>query len=126
MGSFPLVRFRREEIGGEGIRAGAEIEVGSFIVEYPGRKSKKRIEGPYVIEIKKGRLWIDGASRGNLSKFINHSCDPNCTLYIEPSDLRALIFAAKKIAKDEELTLSYSPVKTDLPFECLCPKCVPK
>jgi hypothetical protein len=123
IGSFPLVQFRRDDIEGEGIKAGAEIEAGSFIVEYTGRKSKKRIEGPYVIEIRKGRLWIDGARRGNLSKFINHSCDPNCTLHIEPSGLRAMIFAAKNIARGEKLTIRYSPSKEDLPFDCVCPKC---
>ena len=120
--SHLLARFRCDDIQGEGVRALARIEGGSFIIEYKGNLSRKKIEGPYVVEVCKGSKWVDGAVGGNLSRLINHSCDPNCVLHIEPFNKKAMIFAARTIVVGEELTLNYS--KDGLPFDCACQKCV--
>ncbi len=118
---LPIARFRREDIGGEGLKAQAAIEAGTFIMEYRGKRSSKEIAGLYVLEVCEAKIWIDGAVGGNDSRFINHSCDPNCVIYIEPARQRPMIFAQKKIAMGEELSLKYS---NDLPFECLCGVCI--
>ena len=35
----------------------------------------------YIMEIENG-FYVDGKHKGNLSRFINHSCDPNCELVV--------------------------------------------
>ena len=74
-------------------------------------------------------LWFSGtldcvvdASRcGNPSRFINHSCDPNCELqrWYCGEEIRIGIFAIKNIEKGAELTYDYqlSAVQS---FVCKC------
>jgi SET domain-containing protein len=33
----------------------------------------------YIMELQNG-IYVDGKHKGNHSRFINHSCDPNCEL----------------------------------------------
>jgi len=44
--------------------------------------------------------------RGNAARWINHSCDPNCTTF-EDDDSRVFIEARRKIPPGEELTYDY-------------------
>lgn len=122
-GDVLTARFWCEEIGGEGLRAEATIEAGTFIIEYRGKRSTASISGAYVLEVSKGNIWIDGEIGGNDSRFINHSCHPNCIIYIEPSRQRPMIFARQRITMGEELTLKYA---NELAFECLCKVCTQK
>ena len=48
---------------------------------------------------------IDGARGGNASRFINHSCAPNCQAYA--FDDRLYIYALVDIARGDELTFDY-------------------
>jgi len=52
---------------------------------------------------------IDGNARGNFSRFINHSCEPNCEAEMEDvrGVTRVFIHALREIAKGEELTYNY-------------------
>eukprot|EP01006_Ploeotia_vitrea_P019727 TRINITY_DN51964_c0_g1_i1.p1 TRINITY_DN51964_c0_g1~~TRINITY_DN51964_c0_g1_i1.p1 ORF type:complete len:678 (-),score=35.13 TRINITY_DN51964_c0_g1_i1:90-2123(-) len=80
--------------------------------------------GPFTKEVK---CFFVG------SAFVNHSCEPNCTISLEDNNL---IFRAKRfIPKDEEVTISYSffPPGIEifskrlrgplLGFQCLCERC---
>ena len=49
---------------------------------------------------------IDAGVGGNIARFINHSCKPNC--YIEIKDGVIWMRAAKTIRKGEELTYNYN------------------
>jgi hypothetical protein len=121
--AFLSQRKKIDKDTGESVNlALSSLSGGSFIIEYKGNLSRKKIEGPYVVEVCKGSVWVDGAVGGNLSRLINHSCDPNCVLHVEPFNKKAMIFAARTIVVGEELTLSYS--KDELPFDCACQKCV--
>jgi len=53
-----------------------------------------------------GRWSRDAAVGGNLSRFINHSCRPNC--WIEVVDKTIWIRASRTIRHGEELTYDYS------------------
>ena len=44
-----------------------------------GEAAKKGVVDMYFMEINNA-LAIDARTKGNLSRFINHSCDPNCEL----------------------------------------------
>lgn len=48
---------------------------------------------------------IDGSREGDPSRFINHSCDPNCETVIEED--RVFIDTIRKIKADEELVYDY-------------------
>ena len=50
-------------------------------------------------------LLVDGGAGGNVSRWINHSCDPNCTSVIE--DRRIYIDSLRDIEPGEELTFDY-------------------
>jgi uncharacterized protein len=113
-----------ESGAGTGLKTTTSIPENTFIIRYTGRKHTKPCTGPYVLEVLSGKLWLDGATGGNLSRFINHSCDPNCEVYVEPIKGRAMIFAKTPIGQDEELTIRYTHHRKDLPFECRCRCCL--
>ena len=52
---------------------------------------------------------IDPTNSGNIARFINHSCDPNCqtTKWQVLDEVAVGIFAIKDIQEDEELTFNY-------------------
>lgn len=55
-------------------------------------------------------LYLDAADQGNISRFMNHSCEPNVTchgIFYEGRMIIA-IFAARKINMGEELTFDYN------------------
>lgn len=66
---------------------------------------------------------IDAGPRGNMARFINHSCDPNCDTepWIVNCDKRIGIFANRDIAIDEEFTFNYQLEQFgDAKTKCLC------
>ena len=77
------VRIGRSATG-LGLFATKPIESGAYIVTYRGRRiptaeaqdRERRFGAKYMFEI--NRHWtIDGSSRRNLGRYINHSCDAN-------------------------------------------------
>ena len=67
-------------------------------------------------------LWT-AKRKGNLSRFINHSCDPNCELvrWVVKGRTRIGIFAVKDIAADEPLSYDYQFDTQDADtFQCAC------
>lgn len=56
---------------------------------------------------------VDGEHTGNATRFINHSCDPNCAVYTVQFDKNnnfiysLAFFATEDIPKDTELTFDY-------------------
>ena len=117
---------------GLGLFATALIEKGAFIVEYKGRQiptreaqeSETRYGSKYMFEIN-SRWTLDGSSRSNLARYLNHSCRPNAE-----SDLvkgKIIIRAIKTIRPDDEITFDYGREYFDLyikPVGCKCAKCV--
>jgi len=102
---------------GRGAFATRTIRKGECIIEYRGVRSSYDIacERPltdpndpfhtFMFELSDGRV-IDAAVRGNAARWINHSCDPNCTTF-EDDDSRVFIEARRKIPPGEELTYDY-------------------
>jgi len=115
---------------GRGLYAKTDIQKDSFITEYVGeviplakvshRKARYKAEGQshlYFLtpnsESHRGgppRCVIDATKKGNNSRFINHSCMPNC--YVEGwhvgESVRMGIFANQFISEGEELTFDYN------------------
>jgi hypothetical protein len=110
--------YESESGAGLGLKTTIAIPGAEYIIRYTGKKCYNSCAGPYVLEVLPGKLWLDGGSGGNLSRFINHSCTPNCELYIEPITKRAMIFAIAPILPGEELSIRYTIESKNLPFKC--------
>jgi SET domain-containing protein len=54
--------------------------------------------------------FIDATKKGDIGRFANHSCNPNCYVakWVVDNRLRMGIFAKRDIKKDEELTFNYN------------------
>jgi SET domain-containing protein len=128
-------------IHGRGVFARRLIPAGTRIIEYRGERvpwheaeRRKDDQGPlnltYFFSLSDGRV-IDGGSRGNDARFINHSCEPNCEAY-EHEDGRVYIYALQDIARGEELSYDYAliyeerhtpAVKRAFACHCGAPSC---
>ncbi|OQR71758.1 histone-lysine N-methyltransferase SUV39H2-like [Tropilaelaps mercedesae] len=144
---LPLTIFKTMSRGW-GVRAEQKIARGTFIAEYLGELmtsaeavSRHSVNFSYLFDLQPYRdrpveNTVDAAIYGNVSRFFNHSCDPNIAIsyaYIEnhnPAAPRLAFFARRDIARYEELTFNYcmqttGTVGTLTKVECKCgsPKC---
>jgi SET domain-containing protein len=112
---------------GLGLFTRKRIPRGDLVVEYTGlllpSEEAYRRGGRYLFEVN-SRWIIDGAGRENISRYINHSCRPNC----EPRTrgIRVLIYARRNIRAGEELSYDYGKEYFDeliKPKGCLCDHC---
>jgi uncharacterized protein len=107
--------------------AAERIPKNKRIIEYAGelithRQSARR-EQRYLAS---GRIWCfnvnrrwvrDAAVGGNLARFINHACRPNC--YVQIVGRTIWIRAARTIEPGEELTYDYSTGgAAEIPCRC--------
>jgi hypothetical protein len=122
--------IRRSRIQGRGAFASRDIRKGERIIEYTGERvsaaeADRRYDGDgrhhtFVFALASGRC-IDGGSGGNDSRFINHSCGPNCEAIEDRGHV--YIDAVSDIRRGEELSYDYSyePVgDDDGPYGCDC------
>jgi SET domain-containing protein len=74
------------------------------------------------------RRWtIDGSSRRNLARYINHSCAANTESVLRKGKMEFV--ALRRIAPGEEITLDYGPDYFDLFIKetgCGCAACKAK
>uniref|UniRef100_A0A3B3HIQ6 Euchromatic histone-lysine N-methyltransferase 1b n=1 Tax=Oryzias latipes TaxID=8090 RepID=A0A3B3HIQ6_ORYLA len=134
-----LFRTRKK---GWGVRALQDIPKGTFVCEYVGEiiseaEADMRQMDAYLFSLddKPQDLYcIDARFYGNISRFLNHMCEPNlfaCRVFTTHQDLRfphVAFFASENIKAGEELGFNYGDhfweVKSKL-FTCECgsPKC---
>jgi SET domain-containing protein len=132
---------RHSKVHGYGCFARCDIKKGTRLIEYVGdRISHKEADKRYedadpndnhtFLFIADRKTVIDASFGGNESRFINHSCDGNCTSEIEKG--RVFIDATRDIRKGEELGYDYQiprdrndPLNVDKIYACRCgsPKC---
>ncbi|XP_012245825.1 histone-lysine N-methyltransferase NSD2 isoform X3 [Bombus impatiens] len=125
---------------GWGLRSLEHIKAGQFVIEYVGevideaeykrrlhRKKELKNENFYFLTIDNNRM-IDAEPKGNLSRFMNHSCSPNCETqkWTVNGDTRIGLFALCDIERGEELTFNYNLAcdgETRKPCLCGAPNC---
>jgi uncharacterized protein len=128
--SSSTVRIGRAATG-LGLFAIKPIAARAYIVTYQGRRiptveaHRREREGKakYMFEIN-DRWTIDGSSRRNLGRYINHACRPNCEAVLRKGKM--VFVALRHIAPSEEITLDYGKEYFDLfiaPFGCRCASC---
>lgn len=112
--SSPLVVVRNSKIHGKGVFANALLPKGSRIIEYKGRHiTEKAADDKYgddagthtFLFLIENEMVIDANYEGNSSRWINHSCDPNCDANEEEG--RVYIEALRTIKPGQELTYDY-------------------
>ncbi|XP_028407441.1 histone-lysine N-methyltransferase SETMAR-like [Dendronephthya gigantea] len=114
---------------GLGVRTLEPIPKQNFIAEYCGeiisyKEAKRRTasrtgktESNYLLVLKEHisegnvlRTHIDATDVGNVARFMNHSCQPNMTMFpvrINSPVPRLCLFSSRDIVNGEELTFSY-------------------
>ncbi|NQV92990.1 SET domain-containing protein, partial [Candidatus Kaiserbacteria bacterium] len=74
---FAVIRARKG--AGLGLVAKRDYKKGDFVIEYTGpvitTEQANGKGGKYLFDIN-SKWTIDGASRSNLARYINHSCKP--------------------------------------------------
>ena len=110
-----MIVKRRSSIQGWGVFAVRGINKNTRIIHYAGekignRESLKReiryLEAGHIWCFKLNRLYArDAAVGGNIARYINHSCTPNC--YTQVIGDTIWVRAARNIRKGEELTYDY-------------------
>lgn len=128
------MKLVKTEKCGAGIVAKEDISQGDFVIEYVGeviddktceeRLWKMRHCGEtnfYLCEINRDMV-IDATYKGNKSRFINHSCEPNTEMqkWTIDGETRIGIFATRDIRKGEELTYDYQFVQFGADQDCYC------
>jgi uncharacterized protein len=131
--SSRTVRIGRSATG-LGLFATKPFAKRAYIVTYRGKRiataeaHRREREGKakYMFELN-GRWTIDGSSRRNLGRYINHACRPNCEAVLREGQL--IFVALRNIAPGEEITLDYGKDYFDLfiaPLGCRCATCANK
>lgn len=122
--------FRTANSCGWGVKAMENIKKDTFVTEYVGEvitseeaERRGRIYDAqgctylFDLDYDKGdqNLYtVDAAKYGNVSHFINHSCDPNLVVFnvwvncLDPDLPRLALFSVRDIKKGEELTFDYN------------------
>ncbi len=123
------VKVKRSRTG-LGLFAARDFEKDELVIEYIGDKiteeEANRRGGKYLFELN-DEWTIDGKSRDNLARYINHSCKPNCYPELDEDEEQIYIYAKKNIRAGEELTYNYGKMYFDELIEkggCKCSVCV--
>jgi SET domain-containing protein len=114
---------RQSPIHGSGVFAVSDIPKGATIIEYRGRRlTHAEADRRYGNEVDTGHTFlftlneeylIDGGDGGNVARWINHSCAPNCQAWVvehasgDPRRDRVVIESRRRIQAGEELTYDY-------------------
>lgn len=136
-----VLALRRSGIHGKGVFARVAIPAGTRLIEYRGERisvAEADARYPYdpdtpyhtfLFQID-DEVVVDAAVRGNMARWINHSCAPNCDAVIE--DGRIYIESLRDIQPGEELGYDYNFVldephtaaaKKRYPCICGAPTC---
>ncbi|XP_044463656.1 histone-lysine N-methyltransferase ASHR3 [Mangifera indica] len=133
------IKLVKTEFCGWGVEAAEPISKGEFIIEYIGEviddalceqrlwdMKYRGVKNFYMCEIRKD-FTIDATFKGNTSRFLNHSCDPNCILekWQVEGETRVGVFATQSIKVGEPLTYDYRFVQFGPEVKCYCgaPSC---
>ncbi|CAI2351651.1 unnamed protein product [Caenorhabditis sp. 36 PRJEB53466] len=111
---------------GSGVKAGESIGNGEFVCEYAGecigeseverRCRQFQWHDNYTLTLKEHfgsktiKTFLDPRLRGNIGRFLNHSCDPNCDVVVVRLGRMIPtvgIFANRDISAGEELCYDY-------------------
>lgn len=128
MASIQKFKVKRAAKGmGLGLFAIADIPKSEYLMDYEGElistKKANTLTTRYLFEIDEKRT-IDGSSRENVARYINHFCKPNVEAEIEAGQIK--FYTTRGIKAGEELGYDYGREYFDefiKPYGCKCPSC---
>ena len=134
--SLPKIERKQSRLHGFGVFALETINKNKRIIDYAGELiSNKESEAREDRYLEKGCIWVFRVNRnwsrdanvdGNVARFINHSCKPNCWIEVDGKTRTIWVRAAKRIRKGQELTYDYN-TEGDKVIPCQCrPGCKTK
>ncbi|XP_069482744.1 histone-lysine N-methyltransferase NSD2-like isoform X3 [Ambystoma mexicanum] len=119
---YPETRVIQTEGKGWGLVATRDLLKGEFVSEYVGelineeeclarirQAQEENASHFYMLTVDKDRI-IDAGRKGNYSRFMNHSCQPNCETqkWTVNGSTRVGLFALTDIPAGVELTYNYN------------------
>jgi SET domain-containing protein len=137
---YSNVSVIKTEKKGYGLRVNTDLQPNDFIFEYVGevineptfrrrtiQYDEEGIKHFYFMSLTKNE-FVDATKKGNLGRFCNHSCNPNCYVdkWVVGEKLRMGIFAERHIKAGEELVFNYNVDRYGAdPQPCYCgePNC---
>ena len=126
--TVPFVIFKTADRGW-GLKTTKPMKAGQFVCEYVGEiidcgtadargKEYDNTGLTYLFDLDYNNYdsphTIDAFEFGNMSRFMNHSCDPNCAIWavfidcLDPNLPRLGIFTKRRLEAGEELTFDYN------------------
>ncbi|CAH1155865.1 unnamed protein product [Phaedon cochleariae] len=117
----PMIPYKTQGRGW-GLKCLAAIKRGQFVIEYVGeiiddeeyqrriqKMHQQKEENYYFLTIDQNRM-IDAGPKGNMARFMNHCCQPNCETqkWTVNGDTKVGLFATKDIPANTELTFNYN------------------
>ncbi|KAF1752021.1 hypothetical protein GCK72_018575 [Caenorhabditis remanei] len=139
----PKIELLETTFKGIGVFAKEDIANGEFLAEYAGdiidkEEKKRRLDvisksrdfqaNHYMLDLVHGKT-IDAAIRGNISRYMNHSCEPNSGVFQMSIplnkqgtyyDTRGYVKTIKNIKKGDEITFCYEMDDLDNLPVCRC------
>ncbi|XP_069044100.1 histone-lysine N-methyltransferase SETD1A [Lepisosteus oculatus] len=128
------LRFGRSRIHEWGLFAMEPIAADEMVIEYVGqnirqvvadmrekRYAQEGIGSSYLFRVDHDTI-IDATKCGNLARFINHCCTPNCyakVITLE-SQKKIVIYSKQPIGINEEITYDYKFPIEENKIPCLC------
>ncbi|XP_066579328.1 histone-lysine N-methyltransferase SETD1A [Amia ocellicauda] len=128
------LRFGRSRIHEWGLFAMEPIAADEMVIEYVGqnirqvvadmrekRYAQEGIGSSYLFRVDHDTI-IDATKCGNLARFINHCCTPNCyakVITLE-SQKKIVIYSKQPIGVNEEITYDYKFPIEENKIPCLC------
>lgn len=124
----PHIEVQSSPVHGQGVFALRHMAAGETVIEYVGEiismaeavarhpHDSSDPNHTFYFQLDDGRV-IDAVRDGNASKWINHSCKPNC----EPTDVKGRVFiqTRRPVFRGEELTFDYGLVSDEPVTEAL-------
>uniref|UniRef100_A0AAV1TT95 CMGC/CDK protein kinase n=1 Tax=Peronospora matthiolae TaxID=2874970 RepID=A0AAV1TT95_9STRA len=117
---FPLLEPFKTEFKGYGVRTCEGIAQRGIVGEYVGEiidqkelarrlKSVPRHELNFYYLLLAPGVYIDARTKGSFTRFVNHSCEPNCKTekWTVKGETRIAVIALRDIDAGEELTFDY-------------------
>lgn len=136
-GGSRRLAVRDSGVHGRGVYATKAIAKGTRIIEYTGKQisweaaNRAKPRDPanphhtFYFSLENERDVIDAGTGGNESRWINHSCEPNCEVNEEKG--RIFIYALRNLRPGEELFYDYAlqlderrTRKLEKEFACHC------
>ncbi|KAI3400956.1 hypothetical protein diail_1164 [Diaporthe ilicicola] len=137
---FASVSVIKTEKKGFGLRANVDLQPNDFVFEYIGevineptfrrrmmQYDQEGIKHFYFMSLTRTE-FVDATKKGNLGRFCNHSCNPNCYVdkWVVGEKLRMGIFTGRAVKAGEELVFNYNVDRYGAdPQPCYCgePNC---